>query len=241
MGSDLSHSAPTATPQPQVFNPGILPAIRQSADRLARDEDAFVRQLRYDVTKLIPDAAVPPALDMRLFCERMVRLLLWAALTNESPHVIADTMRQVGAQNWYEGFPDAQYGNIAHALVQTVHYLSGPDWSASTGSAWISYFMWVKPHLLTGAQRAAAQETAAQRAAERRAAAERAAAQREAARVAALSRDSHGGHSHVVGDVDLESVANLLNDDDDDDDAGYVQIMASMTRSPRRESPRHRG
>jgi hypothetical protein len=175
--------------------------VRQSADRLARHEDAFIRQLRYDVTRLIPDSALPPALDTWLFCERMVRLLLWAALTDESPHVVADSIRQVGAQNWYDGFPDAQYGNVAHALVQTVHYLSGHDWSASTGSAWISYFMWIKPHLLTGAQRAAAQHSAAQRAA--------------------------------------ESVANLL-DDDDDEDVGYVQIMASMTRTSRRDPPRHR-
>jgi len=229
MASDPSHNAPTATPWPQPHGPGAWPAVRQSADRLARHENAFIRQLRYDVNRLMPDSATPPALDTWLFCERMVRLLLWAALTDESPHVVADTIRQVGAQNWYDGFPDAQYANVAHALVQTVHYLSGHDWSASTGSAWISYFMWIKPHLLTGAQRAAAQHTAAQRAAERR----------EAARGEALSRDSHGAHARVVGDVNLESRANLL-DEDDDEDVGYVQIMASMTRNPRREPPRHR-
>ena len=202
MASDPSHGIHTATPQPQPSDSGARPAVRQSANRLARHEDAFIRQLRYDVNRLIPDSAIPPVLDTWLFCERMVRLLLWAALTDESPHVVADTIRQVGAQNWYEGFPDAQYGNVAHALVQTVHYLSGHEWSASTGSAWISYFMWIKPHLLTGAQRAAAQHTAAQRAA--------------------------------------ESAANLL-DDDDDEDVGYVQIMASMIRNPRRDPPRHRG
>jgi len=221
MASDPSHSEPTATPRPQPLDPGVRSAVRQSAGRLARHEDAFIRQLRYDVNRLIPDSAIPPALDMWLVCERMVQLLLWAALTDESPHVVADTIRQVGAQNWYEGFPDAQYGNVAHALIQTVHYISAHDWSASTGSAWISYFMWLKPHLLTGAQRAAAQQ---------------AAARREAARAEALSRHSRGAHAHVAGDVNLESVPNLL----DDEDVGYVQIMASMTRNPRRDSPRHR-
>src|SRR5215472_2003525 len=213
MASDPSHSEPTATPRPQPLDPGVRSAVRQSAGRLARHEDAFIRQLRYDVNRLIPDSAIPPALDMWLVCERMVQLLLWAALTDESPHVVADTIRQVGAQNWYEGFPDAQYGNVAHALIQTVHYISAHDWSASTGSAWISYFMSIKPHLLTGAQRAAAQQ---------------AAAQREAARAEALSRHSRGAHAHVAGDVNLESVPNLL----DDEDVGYVQIMASMTRNP---------
>ena len=196
--------------------------------------------MHYDVTRLIPDSAIAPALDMRAICERMVQSLLWTALTDQPPHVVVETLGQVGAQNWYEGFPAAQYGNVAHALVQTVHYLSGNDWSASTGSAWISYFMWIEPHLLAGAQRAAAQQAAAERAAERQAAAQRAAAEREAARVAALSRDARGGHTQVVGDVNLESVANLL-DDEDDEDVGYGQIMVSMTRNSRREPPRHRG
>jgi hypothetical protein len=37
-----------------------------------------------------------------------------------------------------------------------VHYLSDTDWSASVGSTWITYFMWIKPHLLAGAEQAAA-------------------------------------------------------------------------------------
>ena len=75
-------------------------------------------------------------------------------------------------------------------------------------------------------------------AAARQAAARQAAAEQEAARVEALSRDSHGGHTQVVGDVNLESVASLL-DDEDDEDVGYGQIMVSMTRTPRRDPPRH--
>jgi hypothetical protein len=240
MVSDLSHSAPAAAPRPQALDPGVLPAIRQSADRLARDEDAFIRQLHHDVTRLIPASATPPYFDTWMFCDRMVELLLWAALAGQPPRRTVDAMRRVGAQNWHAGFPQAQYGNVAHALVQTVHYLSGPDWSASTGSAWISYFMWIEPYLTAGAQQAAAQQVADQRAAEQEAAAQRAAAQREAMRVKALSRDERGGHTQVVGDVNLESVANLL-DDDDDADIGYGQIMVSMTRQSRRDPPRHRG
>jgi hypothetical protein len=114
-----------------------------------------------------------------------------------------------------------------------VHYLCAHDWSASMGSAWITYFMWIKPHLLAGAQQAAAQHAAVQQAAEREAAAQRTAAEVEVARVEALSRDSRGGHTQVVGDVNLESVASLL-DDEDNENVGYGQIMVSMTRNPRR-------
>ena len=223
MVSDLSHSAPAAAPRPQALDPGVLPAIRQSAGRLARDEDAFIRQLHRDVTRLIPASATPPYFNTWMFCDRMVELLLWAALAGQPPRRTVEAMRQVGAQNWHAGFPESQYGNIAHALVQTVHYLSGPDWSASTGSAWISYFMWIEPHLTAGAQQAAAQQAADQRAAER---------------VDALARDERGGHAHAVGDVNLESVASLL-DDDDDADIGYGQIMVSMTRPPRRGKHPH--
>lgn len=220
--------------EPPGLDPGTWPVVRQSAARLSRDQDAFIRQLHYDVTGLIPDGAVAPALDMWAFCERIVQSLLWVALTDQPLGVIADTLRRVGAQNWVEGFPETQYVNVAHALVQTVHYLSENDWSPSTGSVWISYFMWIRPHFVAGAQQAAEQQAAEQQAVQRQIAAQRAAAEREAARVKALSRESGG----VVGDVNLESVANLL-DDEDDDDVGYGQIMLSMTRNPRRDPPRH--
>jgi hemoglobin-like flavoprotein len=238
MANDLGYGAPPTELQPRALDPGALQVIRQSADRLAQMEYTFIRQLHYDVTRLIPDAAGTSAADIWVFCERMVQSLLWVALTDQPPQVIIDTLRQVGARNRFEGFPDAQYVSVAHALVRTVRDLSGNDWSASTGSAWISYFMWIKPHLLAGARQAVAEQAAAQAAAAQQAAAQHAAAEQEAARVEALSRDSHGGHTQVVGDVNLESVASLL-DDEDDEDVGYGQIMVSMTRTPRRDPPRH--
>jgi hypothetical protein len=225
MASDLGHEMPPGGMRQHTFDPGVLAAIHQSAALLARDQDAFIRQFCYDVTSLVPDASVPAGFDMRAFCDRMAQALLWVALTERRPRLVADTLRQLGAQNWYEGFPDSQYASVAHALIQTVHYLSANIWSTSTGSAWISFFMWVKPHLAAGAQDAAAREAAAREAAAREAAAQRAAAEREAARVAALSRN----HTKVVGDVNIERVASLL-DDDEDDDVGLGQIMLGMTR-----------
>jgi hypothetical protein len=216
---------PTQQPQPQRpqhplgFDPGAWPLIRQSAAQLSWNQDAFIRQLHFDVTSLITDLTEAPALDMWAFCERMAQSLLWVALTDQSLGVVADTLRQVGAQNWVEGFPDTQYVNVAHALVQTVHYLSEDDWSPSMGSVWISYFMWIKPHLLAGAQQAAEQYAAARRAAEQ-----------EAARGPAPPRDQRGGQRQPPG------AANLL--DDDEEDVGHGQITVSMTRNPRRDPPR---
>ena len=70
-------------PQGLGSDPGIWPVIRQSAARLSHNEDAFIQELHYDITRLISDPAGAPAPDMWVFCERMVRSLLWVALTDQ--------------------------------------------------------------------------------------------------------------------------------------------------------------
>jgi hypothetical protein len=227
MASDLGHGSPPG-PRQYAPDPGSQSAIRQSAAFLARDQGAFTRQLHDDVTSLIPDSALPPAFDTWGFCDRMAQALLWAALTDQPPLVVTDALRQLGARNWSEGFPESQYASLAHALIQTMHYLNANMWSTSTGSTWISFFMWAERYLRAGARDAAAGHAAAREAAAREAAAQRAAAEQEAARVAALARD--GGYGQVVGDVNIERVASLL-DDEDDDDVGFGQIMLGMTRN----------
>jgi hypothetical protein len=225
-GYEAVRGASAADARQQPFDAGPSADIRQSAALLARDQAAFIRQFHRGVKSMIPDSAVHPAFDLPGFCDRMAQALLWAALADQPPWVLTDTLRQLGAHNWYEGFPDSQYGCVAHALIQTVHYFSAGTWSASTGSAWISFLTWVQPHLMAGAREAAAHEAAAQRAA----------AEQEAARVAALSQ----GHTQVVNNVNIERVASLL-DDDDDDAPGPGQMMLGMTRDPRRDLPRHQG
>ena len=212
MASDTAQGAPIALPLDPgpPLNPALLQVIRSSADHLTHLQDAFIRQLRTDIITMIPDLAA----DGWAFSERMVGAVLWAATTDQPPQVIIDGLRWLGAANWREGFPETQYVSIAHALVRSVHVLSESDWSTSLGSAWISYFLWIKPHLMLGAQQAA----------------------RQAANLAAV-QGPHDGHPPMPdGDVDLESVGSLL-DDEDDDDIGYGQIMVSMTRNPRRERP----
>jgi len=209
MASDLGQAPPSAA----SLDPGLLQVIRSSAGLLMEFEDAFIRQLHADLITMIPELAA----NGWAFCERMVRAVLWAATTDQPPQVIADGLRWVGATNWLEGFPDDQYVSVAHALVRAVHALSESFWSASLGSAWISYFLWIKPHLLLGAQQ-------------------------EADKARAMVQVPPGGPPQTDGgDVDLESVGSLLDDEDDDEDAGYGQIMVSMTRNPRRDRPRHPG
>jgi hypothetical protein len=150
MAIDPTYDAPEAAPP----DPALMRTIRASASRLMLLEGTFISRLHEDVAALIPGLAA----DGRVFCERMVRSVLWAVITDQPPQAVADAFRWVGAANWAEGFPEDQYVSIAHALVRTVRELSGDSWSASTSSAWITYFLWIQPHLLAGARQAAAQQ-----------------------------------------------------------------------------------
>jgi hypothetical protein len=203
---------------PPPLDPGLLRVIRASADRLIELEDAFIGQLQYELATLIPDSASLRAAGGWTFCERMARTLLWAAVTDQPPDVVADTLRQLGAINWGDGFAETQYVSVAHALVRAVRDLYADDWSTSMSSAWISYFTWIKPHLMLGAQQAAAQQ-----AADRRAASQQAAVQHAINLAQTAEEDSRGGHPQSpAGDEGLQAAEDLL-EDDDDEDAGPVR------------------
>jgi hemoglobin-like flavoprotein len=199
-------------------DPELIQVIRRSVAWLGHLQDAFIQQLRADLVSMIPDIYA----DGWVFSERMVQAVLWAATTDQPQEEIAAGLRWVGAMNRLDGFAEDQYRSVAHALVRTVHVLSESHWSTATGSAWSSYFLWMQPHLIAGAQQAAAR----QRAARWQAAAEFAAA-------AARGEEP----SVTAGDVDMKSVRGLLDDEDDEDDedAGYGQIMLSMTLDKRRD------
>jgi hypothetical protein len=258
MASDQARETAVTLPP---LDPGVLQVIRSSADRLVPLRDTFVQQLRYDLATLMPDLVTRLPGEGWPFCERLVHTMLRVALYDRPPHVVTYALRQMGARNQQEGFPAEQYVSVAHALIRTVRDLNDDNWSTTTGSAWITYFLWIKPHLLAGADQAAAQPTGPEQAGSQQAAAQQAAAQQAAAqqggaqqggawRMAARPETAQAqaqataqappGQPALAGpDIDLESVANLLEDEDEDeDDVGYGQIMVSMTRGPRRERPR---
>lgn len=173
------------------LDPNLMQAIRASASRMMLLEGTFINQLRDNVMTLIPELAA----DGRAFCERMVRSVLWAAVTDQPPRVIADTFRWVGATNWVQGFPESEYASVAHALVRTIRGLSGDNWSTSMGSAWIAYFLWIQPYLVDGARQAAAQEEGTQHPA------------RQPERSRAFPQDSYAMPVPVPpGDVTLDSM-----------------------------------
>ncbi len=194
MAGIAAPGAPAGPPLDQ----GLLRLIRVSAVQLSHLEDEFARQLQYDLAMLIPDLAGLRTADGWVFCQRMVQVLLWAAAAEQPAEVIAGALRQVGAANWLDGFPETQYVSVAHALVRTVRDLSLDDWSTSQGSAWISFFQWARPHLVSGARQAAAQQAGARQAAAQQAAAQQAAGAQPAPHAAEPPGTGWGRPSHAT-------------------------------------------
>ena len=152
-----STSSRTASPMP--LDPETLHILRSSAAQLALLGDDFVAGLYQDVLALSSGVASSVAEEGRPACDRIARAVLWVAQFSQPPEPVAAVLRQVGADNWREGFPDAAYVSVAQALVRTVRGTCDTDWSTSIGSAWISCFQWMRPHLLAGARLAAAESS----------------------------------------------------------------------------------
>jgi hypothetical protein len=207
MASDLGNATRVST---LPMDPGVLQRARSSVARLIQQQEVFAQQLQYDLATLIP--ALPSLLTGygRPFCQRMVRAVLWVVTTGEPPHIVAANLRRIGAVNRLEGFPEAKYPSVARALVRTMRDLSGESWSTATGSAWISCFQWIEPHLIIGAQQAVLEQQARAQAEPQ--------APPQAGPAAAQPPDQ--------GD-ELASVAGML--DEEDEDEGYGQIMVSMS------------
>lgn len=238
MTGDANPGAPSSA---APFDAEALRVIRSSAVRLARLEAEFARRLHHDIVALSPNVAVSMTEAGRPFCARMARALIWVALSDQPPSVMADVLRQVGSDNYHEGLRDAEYVSVAHALLRAIRDLTENEWVTSMGSAWISCFMWMQPHLLAGARQAA--EPAPIAPAEEpplpmpEAAPE--APPEVSPEVAPAWQPSQNGVSSASHDLpshDLPSPAAASGDaDDDDDEVGYGQIMVSMTLSPRRD------
>jgi hypothetical protein len=244
MTSDATDSASIS---PLSLDPEALHGVRSSAHRLTNLTDAFISRLHQNIVTLMPESAAALAGNGWPFCERMARAVLWVAFTDQSPAVVADVLRQVGAANWREGFADGEYVGVAHALVRAVRDLSERDWFTSMGSAWIGYFLWMRPHLLAGSRQAAAGlEPRAQPGPEAEVAAAPApdSAPPAPRHVEPSMSNGQPRAMPVNGQVhgaDLESAGEPLDDEDEDDQVGYGQIMVSMTLNSRRERLRHEG
>lgn len=222
MTTEIIPDSPADSGQPPLDG-ALLQLIRPSASRLASAEGTSVRMLHEDIEGLVRHL---PG-NGRPFCERMIRTVLWAVLSDQPPNAVVDGLYWLGSTNQAEGFAASEYVSVAHAMVRIVREISGQSWTTTQGSAWIQFYMWMQPYVIAAAQQVASQQEAARRAQ---------AAQQEAARRRAFDQVARRSPSQRAADVDVTAVAGMLDDEDDDDDGpGYGQIMLGMTLNPRRD------
>lgn len=130
---------------PPPLDPGLLRVLQPSANRMAAEEETFVRLLREDIDPLVrqlPDEGWG-------FCERMVRAVLWLILVGRPAEETTRCLRWLRSENQADGFPESEYVSIGHALVRVVRDMSTESWSTTTGSAWTRFFMWMQPYLFS--------------------------------------------------------------------------------------------
>jgi hypothetical protein len=205
-------TAPGTPASPLPLDEEALRIVRYSAGRLTYVTDEFIDWLHREIVALSPEVGHSVAGEGWPFCERMAQAMLWVALTDQPAGVAAGVLRRVGADNWRDGFPDAEYVSVVQALVRVLRDLSGADWLTAMASAWISCFQWMQPYLLAGARQAAAEPRA---------------------RPTFIPHANGQAVNESAAEADLESAADLL--DDDDEDLGYGQLMMSMTLHSRRD------
>ena len=124
---------------------------------MAAAEDTFVQLLAEDIGSLVRHL---PDRGWQL-CERTARTVLLLALSDQSADAAIQSLHWLGEANQADGFPSSEYVTVGHALVRIAREMSGLNWTTTTGSAWIRFFMWLRPHLLAGAQQQAARLQAA--------------------------------------------------------------------------------
>jgi len=217
----VSGTQPDGGPPP--LDPALLQVIRPSASRMASAEGSFIQMLHEDIEGLVrylPDGGWG-------FCERTVRTVLWLALTDQPAEAAVEGVYWLGSVNGSEGFPASEYVSIGHSLVRVARDMSGENWSTTTGSSWVRFFMWMQPYLQVAAEHVAAQQDADRR---------QAAAQHEAERRQAFDQFERRGAT----DVDVSVVGEMLDDEEEDLDPapGYGQIMLGMTSNRRRRRRR---
>ncbi|MFE1441837.1 hypothetical protein [Streptomyces sp. NPDC058739] len=140
--------SPSPAPRPPAE---ILRSVQFSCQLLFRREREFVEQFYVSLVDVLPEIRGLSAHGGRPLCDGLVRSVMWAALTQDSPDVVEATLRRVGASHRRQGFPVIWYRACGRALLDAAQALHREDWGSALSSHWVAYYTWLCGSLSAGA------------------------------------------------------------------------------------------
>lgn len=152
---DLAAPIPS-TPRPE---PDSARLVQLCCQRLLAVEPEFADAFHHALRELTPDVSGSSTGPDSSLSGALAHCVLWAALTHDRMEVVEGKVRDFAADHHTHGFPDDAYPNVGHALLRSVRNTLPAGWSSELSSSWVSYVLWLQPHLEAGARSAPAGAT----------------------------------------------------------------------------------
>jgi hypothetical protein len=147
---DLAAAVPYA-PRPK---PDSARQVQLCSQRLYAVEPEFAVAFHRALRELSPNVTGPATGPGGSLSGQLAHCVLWAALTHDPVEIVEGKVRDFAAHHHAQGFPDDAYSSIGHALLRSVRDILPAGWSSELSSSWISYALWLRPHLEAGARSA---------------------------------------------------------------------------------------
>jgi hypothetical protein len=208
-------------------DPDVLRLLATCTEDLVPQHANLVLAVHSRLLELVPPLEALAG-EGRPLAQRLVSAVLYTADPAQAPAHVAAVVRQVGADNYLEGFPTEQYSAATHALLHAVRGTFRGDWSSALSSAWVEFLLWFRAHLVSGAEAQRQHEAAV------------------AGRPAPAPAGADGYYnpfaarpqpppSTPVQEVEAAPLVLEDLDDEDDDEPSYGSLMTSMTLGGKRD------
>jgi hemoglobin-like flavoprotein len=149
-------TSPAGIPRPA---PSVIAAVQASCAAVAHRPVCLAEAFYVHLFEMAPHlrAMFPPDLTGQM--QKMSDTLLGAIaqLGTADTAKLEAALRRLGADHHTRFRVEPEhYHYVGHALTRAVRDVSGPGYSGSLSSAWISVYQWVAAHMTAGAQAAEA-------------------------------------------------------------------------------------
>jgi hypothetical protein len=124
--------------------------VQFCCQRLLVVEPEFASAFHQELCGLIPQT-LPVLPSAAALSGALAHCVLWAALTRDPADVVEDGVRTFAAGQHARGFPDDAYRSFSHALLRAARTTLEAGWTSEISSCWVSYALWLQPHLELGA------------------------------------------------------------------------------------------